>query len=348
MIHESGTFECGQTAVDSGERLHFHYEISETYLSDTVRIPVTVINGSEPGPVVFLAAAIHGDELNGVEVVRHVADEFDHGSLHGTLICLHVLNVPGFNAQERYLPLDDSDLNRSFPGDSTGAAAERIAGELYETFIRQCDFGVDFHTSTRGRTNLLHVRGNLNDDEVDRLARSFSTNIVLGERGPPGSLRRVATANGTPTITVEMGEAKRFQRDLIDRALDGVKSMFAEFGVHPERVVRWPGWRTVVTGNKRKRWIRAENGGIVELEVTGGTVVPTGGLLCTITDPFEKTLVEVTAPFTSVVVGVLENPVVSPGNPLCHLVEVDETMQAVIESQTELAPKQCDKHSTKG
>ncbi|WP_435335947.1 succinylglutamate desuccinylase/aspartoacylase family protein [Haloarchaeobius sp. TZWWS8] len=323
-------FECAGETVAPGERVHLRYEISETYLSDSVTVPVTLVHGRNPGPVVFLTAALHGDELNGVEVVRRVADEFGQGNLHGTLVCIHVANVPGFNAQERYIPLDDSDLNRSFPGDSTGTAAERIAAALYETFIRRCDFGIDFHTSTRGRTNLVHVRADLHSG-VDRLALSFAANVVFDERGPLGSLRRVATEDGIPTITVEMGEAKRFQRDPIETGVAGVKSVFAEFGLHPQRDVHWPGWRVIIGNTDKKRWIRADDGGIVEMTAESGSVVEEGDRLCRITNPFNETRIVVTAPFTGLVVGVLENPVVYPGNPICHLVGVGEDTRRAIE-----------------
>ncbi len=109
-------FRYGGGTVEPGEQTHFRHTIGETYLGDPIRVPVTIINGADPGPALVLVAALHGDELNGVETVRHVADEWNHATLQGTLVCLHVVNVPGFNAQERYLPLDDSDLNRSFPG----------------------------------------------------------------------------------------------------------------------------------------------------------------------------------------------------------------------------------------
>jgi len=337
MVAGADTIEVAGTTVPPGERAHLRFEIAESYLTDPMTVPVTVLNGVEPGPTLFLSAAVHGDELNGVEVVRHVVDELDHADLHGALVCLHVVNGPGFNVQERYLPLVDSDLNRAFPGSPSGNWAARIADSLYRTFIRGCDLGLDFHTSTRGRTNLVHVRGDLSDPGVDRLARAFGSRVVLDEPGPHGSLRRVATADGIPTVTVEMGEAHRFQRDIIDRGVAGVLSVLAEYGLHPARSVRWPGWRVVVPVHERARWIRAAAGGIVEMAAGGGEVVEAGERLCTITNPFERTLVEVVAPTTGLLVGLLENPVVYPGNPLCHLVEVDDETAATIRAVEESA-----------
>ena len=316
--------------VSPGETEHVRFPVSETYLGDPVEAPVTVVCGERPGPTVFLTAAVHGDELNGVEVVREVAHDWNHADVHGTLVCLPVVNTQGFVSQERYLPVQDRDLNRAFPGSPDSTGAKRIAHRIYEQFLSQCDIGIDFHTSTRGRSNTFHVRADMGDEEVARLARAFGTNMIMDTDGSEGMLRRELSEADVPTITVEMGEAHRFERHLIDHALAGVESVFAEYGVFPDREVRWPGWRTTVSGWEERTWLRADVGGIVEVHADRGGLVHEGDRVCTITNPFktEKTVVE--APFTGVVVGVLENPVVSPGNPLCHLASVeDDTRQAI-------------------
>ncbi len=199
------TFDGGR--VKPGETRNVRYTVSETYLGDAVRMPVTIVNGERPGPTVFLTAAAHGDELNGIEVVREVAHEWNHDGLAGTLICLPVLNVPAFLAQERYLPIYDRDLNRSFPGDPESTSAKRMAHEIFRNFLAPCDVGLDFHTSTRGRTNMLHVRANMDDPEVARVANAFASNVIISSEGPSGSLRRELSDSGVPTITIEMGEA---------------------------------------------------------------------------------------------------------------------------------------------
>ncbi|SDQ47987.1 succinylglutamate desuccinylase/aspartoacylase family protein [Natronobacterium texcoconense] len=319
---DGGAFTYNGGRVDPGESANIRYGISETYLGDPIRIPVTIVNGEYSGPTVFLSAAAHGDELNGIEVVREVAHDWDHSDLHGTLVCLPVMNVPGFLAQERYLPIYDRDLNRSFPGREGSTSARRMAHRIFTNFIEPCDIGIDFHTSTRGRTNMLHVRANMDDPTVARIANAFSSNVIIAGEGPSGTLRREATGAGVPTVTIEMGEAHRFQRELIDRALTGVASVLAEFGCHPDSAVHWPGWRTVIDDDDEKTWIRADAGGIVDMKHGRGELVREGDTICSITNPFkeEEDIVDVEAPFTGLVVGVLENPVVYPGNPLCHLV----------------------------
>ena len=324
--------------VEPGETANVRYTISETYLGEPIRIPVTVVNGEQAGPRFVLTAAAHGDELNGIEVVREVAHEWDHDELRGTLVCLPVLNVPAFIAQERYLPIYDRDLNRSFPGDPESTSAKRMAHTIFSTFIEPCDFVLDFHTSTRGRSNMLHVRADMAVPEVARLARAFGSNVIIDGDGPEGSLRHEATALGIPTITLEMGEAHRFQRELINRALGGVESVFAEYGLRPSSSVAWPGWRTVIDVGQ-KTWLRADVGGIVEMHFHRGDLVEEGEAICTITNPFKTDSAAVTAPFSGLLVGILENPVVYPGNPLCHIVELDErTRQAYTQSRGYTAP----------
>lgn len=328
----ANAFAFADESVAPGERVDARFSVSETYLGDPVRLPVTIINGEEPGPTLCLTAATHGDELNGVEVVRTVAQEWDYANLHGTIVCLPVLNVPGFLAQQRYLPILDRDLNRSFPGDPGGTSAKRIADQIFRNFIEPADYLLDFHTSTRGRNNMLHVRAQVADAAVDRLARAFASNVVIESQGPEGALRREATDIGVPAITVEMGQAHRFQRGMIDSALRSVDSVLAELDMIKSSVVKWPGWRTIIDDDREKTWIRADAGGIVDMHYDGGGLVREGDVICTISNPFMADREHVEAPFSGLIVGVLENPVVYPGNPLCHLVELDRETRRVIEA----------------
>jgi predicted deacylase len=335
----SSVFTYSGGTVDTGQTVDLRFAVSETYFGDPIRIPVSIVNGVEPGPTVFLSAAVHGDELNGIEVVREVTQVVDHEDLCGTLVCLPVLNVPAFMSQQRYMPIYDRDMNRAFPGSADSTSAKRMAARIFENFIRPCDLGIDFHTSTRGRTNMIHVRANMADDDVSRLAQAFASNVIISSEGPSGSLRREASDAGVPTITVEMGEAHRFQRELIDRALTGVVSVLAEFGLRPTDKVAWPGWRTIIDGQKEKTWLRADAGGLVEMHHQEGALVYEGDQICTISNPFKSESSTVEAPFTGLIVGVLENPLVYPGNPLCHLVHLDQGTQRALEREQSTATR---------
>jgi predicted deacylase len=179
---------------------------------------------------------------------------------------------------------------------------------------------------------MLHVRADVDDPAVARVANAFASNVVIASDGPSGSLRREATDAGTPTITVEMGEAHRFQRVLIDRAEAGVVSVLSEFGLREAETVAWPGWRTVVDAGE-KTWLRAEVGGIGEMHHDRGSLVEEGETVCTITNPFKTDVDPVEAPFTGLLVGILENPLVFPGNPMCHLVELDADTRRALERE---------------
>ncbi|NEU57716.1 succinylglutamate desuccinylase/aspartoacylase family protein [Halorussus sp. MSC15.2] len=321
--------------VPPGETRHVRYEVGETYLGDPVEVPITIINGTEAGPNVFLTAAIHGDELNGVKVVQEVADRYDPDDLHGTLVCLHVVNVPGYLAQQRDIPIYDQDINRSFPGKERSNTAERMANKIYRRFVSQCDLGIDFHTSTRNRTTMYHIRADVSNPAVDRLAHAFNANVILDGEGEETSLRSVATGDGIPTITVEMGKAHRFQRPLIDKAVEGVNNVLAEYDVLPDEPVTSAKWHKVLGGEQEKRWLRAETGGLVEMEWGPYPLVHEGDTICTITDHFKREEHPITAPFTGIIVGVLENPVALPGHPLCHLARIDRETHAEIETEIE-------------
>lgn len=186
---------------------------------------------------------------------------------------------------------------------------------------------------------MLHVRADMSDPAVARLANAFGSHVIIDSSGSSGMLRTESSANGTPAITVEMGEAHRFQRELIDEALAGVESVFAEYGLRGTSTVNWPGWRTVISDENEKTWLRADAGGIVDMHHDRGALVHEGDRICTITNPFKDDNVTVVAPFTGLLVGVLENPVVYPGNPLCHLVELKDKVRRVVEREQSGSPE---------
>jgi predicted deacylase len=319
--------------VPAGETRQFRYSVGETYLGDPIEVPVTVIAGESEGPRVCLTAAVHGDELNGVKVLQEVADRYDPADVHGTLVLVHVVNVPGFLAQYRYLPIYDQDLNRSFPGSEGSNTAERMADAVYRRFVSPCDLAIDFHTSTRNRTTMFHVRADLGESAVDRLATAFGANVVLSGEGEPKSLRSVATREGIPTITVEMGKAHRFQPGLIEKALDGVESVLATYDVAPNGEVLEPAWQKVMGPEEERRWVRADTGGLVDMQWGPSPLVHAGDPICTVSDHFKRAERVVEAPFTGLIVGVLENPVAQPGHPLCHLVRISPETREEIERE---------------
>lgn len=328
--NSSKTIEIGDISVKPGEKCQFRHEVTTTYHGDPVEIPVTIINGLHDGPRIFLSAAVHGDELNGIKVVQEVAQRYDPMEIHGSIICIHVLNVPGFLKQQRYVPISDEDLNRSFPGKKHGTLANRLAYSIFTELISICDLGIDLHTSTRKRTAMYHVRADMRDPRVERVARAVGTSMILDSEGSDGTLRKVACKHDIPTVTIEMGRAHRFQSTHYGRAIRCIDNVLAEHEIQPAHSVMWPGWRRVVARGGEKRWIRAETGGLVQREWGLYPFVEVGEPLFSITDHFMNDIEIVSAPFTGLVVGVLESPVVYPGHPLCLFVRIRESTADII------------------
>ena len=225
--------------------------------------------GREPGPTAFVLAAIHGDEINGIDIVRRMIFDLDHDKLIGTLIAIPVVNIPGFLAQSRYLPYH-RDLNRFFPGKRKGNNAERFAFRLLTEIIEKCDFGMDLHTAASGRMNLPHVRGDMSHPQVRKLARAFGAAVMVDQPGVKGSLRREATDRGVPTILFEAGETARFSPKISMAGLRGVLSVLSEMGMWPEYAAVRPPFQVIV---KSSDWVRAEKGGILDLVVKPGDLI---------------------------------------------------------------------------
>jgi len=189
-------------------------------------------------------------------------------------------------------------MNRSFPGKERSNTTERMANRIYRRFVAQCDLGLDFHTSTQNRTTIYHARADLDNPEVRRLARAYATNVVLYGSGDEGRLRSTATADGIPTVTVEMGRAHRFQPVLIEKALEGSRASSPSTSSRPGEAVHWPGWFQSTAADSTKRWLRADTGGLVEMEWGPYPLVYEGETICTITNHFKTEEHAIEAPST--------------------------------------------------
>ena len=324
MPEARDSFQLGDTIVLPGETRHMRLAVSESYVSTQIEIPLTIINGIAEGPIVFVCAASHGDECNGTGIARELIYGVDHSNLRGVLVVAPVLNLPGFLRNERDLP-DGRDLNRNFPGKPDGNSAQRIANAIFKKMVQKCDYGIDLHTATRGRSNILQVRGDMTNTEVRRIARAFGSEIVIDEPGLAGTLRRAATETGIPTITAEIGESQRFEKELVKSGLSGVLNVLYELGMLKGKTVP-PIFQVIV---KKTEWVRANKGGILEMIAEPRGLVSEGEELCTITNPFGKEVGTVRAPFTGMVVGITNYPMVSPGSPICHLVKLGRTLSTV-------------------
>ena len=283
-----------------------------------ISLPIQVFHGRTEGRTVWLSAAVHGNEINGVEIIRRVARSLDARRMAGTVISVPIVNVHGFLNGDRYLP-DRRDLNRSFPGSPNGSLAARIADLFMTEIVSRCDVGIDLHTGSDHRTNLPHIRADLDDPETRKLAEAFGAPLMLHSRTRDGSLRGAATERGATVLLYEGGEALRFDAEALSIGVDGIRRVLAELAlVDPDP--RDP--RTVPIESRRSSWVRARRSGIALLDVELGEVVRRGQLLGVIHDSVGRRLGRITAPRVGVVIGRVQQPLVNQGDALVHLADV--------------------------
>ena len=214
-------FEVGGITVQPGSRRSINLSISLLSTHTPMEIPIHVIHGKKDGPRLFMCAAIHGDELNGLEIIRRILQAPAVNALHGTLVAVPIVNVFGFLSHSRYLP-DRRDLNRSFPGSPKGPLASQLAYLFMKEVVLRCSHGIDLHTAALHRSNLPQVRGNLSDPTIQHLASTFSAPLTLHSDLRDGSLRQAATDQNIPTLLYEAGEALRFDEFAIRLGVRGI------------------------------------------------------------------------------------------------------------------------------
>jgi predicted deacylase len=281
-----------------------------------IATPVFVQRGFAPGPALCLTAGIHGDEVNGVEVVRRVLAQVDAKTLKGTLISVPIVNVSAVRRGSRYLP-DRRDLNRYFPGHPNGSAASRIAHRFFDSVIRHCDALVDIHTGSFHRSNLHQLRADLRRPQVLELARGLGSQIVIHNTGRTGTLRGAAVAAGVPAITIEGGEPARLSIPEVELGVASILRLMANLEMFPGAIL--PDTQPVQEFYDRGHWIRASVGGILVSRVELGQRVRQGQELGTITDPLSSRGQRILAPSTGRIVGMAFDQLVMPGFAAFHV-----------------------------
>ena len=308
---------------------------------EAINVPVLVVNGKTEGPVLCLTAAVHGDELNGIEVVRRVVHDLDPNKLTGTVIGVPIVNLHGFHRSSRYLP-DRRDLNRFFPGNPNGSSASRTAHSLFNHVLRHCDALVDLHTGSFHRTNLPQLRADLTVPDVVDLTKGFGSTVVLHSIGAVGTLRRSATLAGIPTVTFEAGEPLRLQESEVAHGVKAINTLLSVKGMYKKRGF----WRTPPEPvYYTSKWIRADVGGILLGDVKLGERVVRGDVLGAITDPITNDKVVILAPYDGRVLGMALNQVVHPGFAAFRL-GIDPDAQADPVALTAVADEEPDRENS--
>ncbi|QDT00999.1 succinylglutamate desuccinylase/aspartoacylase family protein [Adhaeretor mobilis] len=301
--------------VQPGERERLEIPVARLPTGTALSLPVVVVNGKRPGPTLWMSAAVHGDEVNGLEIIGQVLDRIKPRELAGTIIATPIVNVFGFNAQSRYLP-DRRDLNRSFPGSSRGSLASRLAHLFMQEVVLKCQYGIDLHTGSNHRTNLPQIRTNLQDPESRRLAEAFAAPVIMHGAEIDGTLRRAATRAGIRTMVYEAGEPLRFDDAAIRLGRDGVLRVLAALGMRKKSPKKRSAHSAVVDTT---RWVRARQSGILRLSTKLGAQVAEKEQIGFVADAFGDDPRPLIAPSAGIIIGHTNNPLVQQGEAVVHI-----------------------------
>ncbi|MEN7547324.1 succinylglutamate desuccinylase/aspartoacylase family protein [Rapidithrix thailandica] len=308
------TLFINQTEIVPGESTKIDVNIALLPSHTPINITISVSRAKTEGPVLLLMGGLHGDEINGIEIVRRIIEQSLHVPECGTVICIPILNIYGFINFSREVP-DGKDINRSFPGNKNGSLASRVASYLMRHIVPQIDYGVDFHTGGASRSNYPQVRCDFHDAQSQALAEAFHAPFTLNSRPIAKSLRQAASKLGKRILVYEGGESLRFDEFAIAQGIAGTLRLMHSLHMvsqsplpdHPNQII------------KNSSWIRAKNSGLFSSYVHYGEKVYKNQVLGTLTDSFGDFKVQIKAPYSGYIIGINHLPVVHQGDALVHL-----------------------------
>jgi predicted deacylase len=315
----------GGESIAAGSRGVVRLPLPDFYTHAPTTMPVQVIHGRQAGPCLLVTSALHGDEINGVEVVRRLAGHPSLNRIKGTLILIPVMNVFGFVAQSRYLP-DRRDLNRSFPGSSKGSMAARLANLVSTEILPVCTHVVDIHTGAVARENLPQIRAAFSGNpELEALAKAFNAPVVLDAPLRDGTFREAAQKRGVSALVYEAGEALRFDEVSIRAGVAGVLNVLSHLEMTRKRTLRKVHAPLVA---KSTQWVRAPQSGVMRSLTVLGAKVAAGDRLALIGDPFGAHEEAVFSPVAGIVIGRTKVPLVHEGEAVFHIAKFDRPSAA--------------------
>ena len=320
-------FRLNDTRVEPGKRAVIEIPSAQLYTRTPLNIPVHVVHGRRPGPVLLVCAAIHGDELNGVEIIRRLLRMRALQRLRGTLIAVPVVNVFGFIHKSRYLP-DRRDLNRCFPGSERGSLGSRMAWQFRTRVVEQATHVIDLHTAAVYRSNLPQIRTNLEADTNADMAHAFGVPVILNAALRDGSLRAAAQEQGIPVLTYEAGEALRLEEASIRAGVRGVLNVMRHLNMLSRRTRNRTRPAPEPTVAHSSTWVRAEHDGVFRPLVALGARIKEGRVLGRISSPFTAAdEEELVAPCDGILIGRNNQPLVNQGEALFHIARFEEVRE---------------------
>ncbi|MBF0471451.1 MAG: succinylglutamate desuccinylase/aspartoacylase family protein [Gammaproteobacteria bacterium] len=304
-----------------GEQATIDVPVAQLHTHAELTMPVQVIRGKREGPRLFISAAIHGDELNGIEIIRRLQQNRALSRLRGTLITIPIVNVHGVINHSRYLP-DRRDLNRSFPGSDRGSLANRLANLFMNEIVANATHGIDLHTGAIHRSNLPQLRINTDDPEAERLATAFGVPVVVHSDLRDGSLRQAASEMGVPMLLYEAGEALRFGELEIRAGVRGILNVMRELEMLPKsRARNREPFKPLVASSSS--WVRAPESGVFRAFTQLGKQVKKGEMLGMVGSPFGENEVSVVAHTSGIIIGKTSLPLINEGDALFHIARFD-------------------------
>lgn len=326
----------GGVDIAPGERKIIELQLGKLATHTDLHMPIHVIRGKKKGPTLLVCAAIHGDEINGVEIIRRLSSRLSTRNLQGTLIAIPIVNVYGFIHRSRYLP-DRRDLNRSFPGSPNGSMAARLADTFIQEVVSKCTHGVDLHTGAIHRENLPQVRANMHDAHIKAMAESFQAPIIIDSSVQAGTIRGAAADMNIPWIVYEAGEALRFDEVSIRAGVRGTLNVMRSIGLLNLRR------KTIVESRiaRGSSWVRAQKSGMMRLIVKSGDLVAAGQTLGLIADPYGANESPIISDSHGIVIGRCNLPMVYQGEAVIHIARfnnLSNAMDSVETFQSQIEP----------
>lgn len=313
------SFRLGDLDVAAGRSGTGELPVARLVTGSMISIPIRVLHGAQAGPTIWLSAAVHGDEVAGVEIIRRTLAALDPRALRGTIIAVPIVNVHGFLNGDRYFP-DRRDLNRSFPGSANGSLAARVAHLFMNEIVDRCDVGIDLHTGSDHRTNLPQIRADLDDPRTRELATAFGAPLMLHAKLRDGSLRAAATSTGATVLLYEGGEAWRFDPHALSVGVSGIGRILHRLDM-VDGPVEQPD--VIPLESRSSSWVRTRRSGIALLDVELGDHVTKGQQMVRVYDSVGKRLAVNRAPTDGVVIGHIQQPLVNQGDAIVHLARID-------------------------
>jgi predicted deacylase len=328
MPVKNSALKIGEHTILPGESKKIDLPVAKLYTDSDVYLPVHIVRGKKPGPTIFISAAVHGDELNGIEIIRRLMNLKGFKISSGTLIAVPMVNVYGVVNQSRYMP-DRRDLNRCFPGSAKGSLAGRVANIFLKEIVSHCDYGIDLHTGAIHRSNLPQIRADLSDTETLALAKVFGAPVILNANIIDGSLRYAAVKSETKVLLYEAGEALRFDEFSIRAGIQGIVNVLRHLNMMPKRRVSKKVTELFIAHNSG--WVRANASGIVTHYYELGDQVRKGQVLASIGSPYGELLGDVLANKGGIIIGKQNIPLVQEGEAMYHIAFFKEDDEQIAE-----------------